>query len=141
MQTWPAPPSGRSHRRLRLPQSIPAHAHSISGFQKYPKMAESSSSSSSKTKFFCELCQLGFHFASKYHAHLGSSNHKALQEIFNIKLPPEITKEAGATQGALVGTEGLSYCLLETKVLVSPCSCVYQAIVLRDKCGRVSLSV
>ena len=52
------------------------------------KMAEDSAP---KTKFFCEICQLGFHFASKYQIHLTSANHRALEEIININPPPENT--------------------------------------------------
>ena len=37
-----------------------------------------------ETKFFCEICQLGFHFASKYRMHISSSSHRALEEIFSM---------------------------------------------------------
>ena len=31
--------------------------------------------------FYCEFCQLGFNFASKYHIHLKSSRHRSLAAI------------------------------------------------------------
>ena len=37
-----------------------------------------------ETKFFCEICQLGFRFASKYRMHLSRSRHRALEEIVSM---------------------------------------------------------
>ena len=60
-----------------------AHAHKSRIVLNDGKMAESSSTSTSSCKFYCEFCQLGFNFASKYHLHLRSSRHCALEAIYD----------------------------------------------------------
>lgn len=44
-------------------------------------------------KLYCEFCQLGFNFASKYHAHLRSSGHRALEDILTKDLSSDIQAE------------------------------------------------
>ena len=56
-------------------------AHAQRNPQFFERMA------SSTWRFYCDLCQLGFHFSSKYQLHLQSSNHRTLEEIVN-KVPP-----------------------------------------------------
>lgn len=37
----------------------------------------------SSSKFFCEICNVGFDYLSKYQLHLRRSSHRALEDVVN----------------------------------------------------------